>query len=134
MGEQSVLRGSMAGAMMTNSIEMGLWSGIQSGTNAHILQGKSMASEKVVAEHEANTHGVGAVFGEYDNWITRKAENSQKIKAAEAAIAAAKKQEAKDLEGTREGVLHDTKDKIANDIAHIKNAKKIKSVKNGKSS
>ncbi len=66
---------------------------------------------------------MGAVFGEYNNWITRKAENLQKIKAAQSAIATAKKQEAKDLEGTREGILHDTKEKIANDIAHIQNAK-----------
>ena len=57
---------------------------------------------------------MGAVFGEYDNWINFKAKNFQKIKAAKAVIAAAKQQEAEKKQAARNE---------DNDISHLKKAK-----------
>jgi len=77
---------SLGDAMLENSSEIGLWSGIQSGTNANILHSESMGREKIVAKHEANAHGVGAVFGEYDKWneVNNKNRNlKKKIETAE---------------------------------------------------
>ena len=123
LGEKNVIGGSLASAMMANSVEMGLWGGTQSGANANILQSKSMASEKIVAEHEANVRGVGAVFGEYDNW--QKNLNKQKkekafLENAKKAATVAKNEE---LSDTTQHLTSEAKNNIANDIEHIKNAK-----------
>ena len=90
LGEKNAIGGSLASAMMTNSVEMGLWGGMHAGADALHLKGQSLKSEEIMSTQDSNTMGVGKRIGERQEHITNLSKAANQVKQDEIALEALK--------------------------------------------